>query len=270
MQFLYQALADPQIFKIPEFDSIGEYDLESVQECIFELDNTPILDDVAAIMPDFFDPYHDDILELTRPLDTFESGSDSEAWFGLNVPPEPYDSIQHNFGKPYSPGKWGRPGDYLFPYAYSTNGMLLVADIIYYVPLYVPYQMRIVEFGIWINTRDDSGEARLGIYGSERGIIGKRIYSNIISLNTTGYRSVPADIWLTEGLYFLALISNSNIVEVRVSDIDDKLLAIPHPDYNNTYKHYIENGNYTSGLPEIAGDTVIKNDNTPRIIVRLG
>lgn len=225
----------------------------------------------VAAMPDFFDPYHDDILEKAEPFDIAASATDTtlESWTGLNVRPESYGKTQYNFGRPYSPGKWGRPGDYLFPYAYSTSSVVLVADQIYYVPLYIPYQMHIVEFGVWITTIDTSGEIRLGMYDSQRGQIGKLVYDNILSANSTGYRMTPANLWVTEGLYFLALISNSSTVAVKISDLDDRLLAIPHPDDNNTYKYYIESGVYADGLPEQAGTLTIKNDDTPRIMVKL-
>lgn len=141
---------------------------------------------------------------------------------------------------------------------------------IYYVPWMIPYPVHVQEIGVFITTREDDKQARLGIFAFERGQVGELIYSNVIALNTLGYRAVAANVHLVAGSYILAYFSEATTVVIRRSTTLAAfvMLAYDNPIGTSSYTHYQEIGIWNDGFSDDP-TPAIATGVTPHIWVKL-
>jgi len=129
--------------------------------------------------------------------------------------------------------------------------------------------MYIIQLGIYIEVLDASSRAEIGIYSAEQGVVKDLIYSNLLSLNTRGYRFTPAAVALAPGLYFFAYNSESSTAELRMSRPSIMLLGHSNPDHYTPNTCYIESNTFSNGMPSSAGDISLSSARVPRILARI-
>ena len=159
---------------------------------------------------------------------------------------------------------------YSCTYTASTLTMIPEELKIYYIPWMIPYPVHIQEIGVFITTREDNKQARLGIFAFERGHVGELIYSNVIALNTLGYRAVGANVQLGAGAYILAYFSEATTAAIRRSTVLAAfvMLAYDNPIGTSSYTHYQETGIWDDGFSDDP-TPVISTGGTPHIWVKL-
>lgn len=159
---------------------------------------------------------------------------------------------------------------YICTYTAASTNFIPTELKIYYMPFMIPYPLFIRELGVYITTREDDKKARLGIFAFEQGLIGELIYSNVIALNTLGYRAVEAQVHLVAGAYMLAYFSEASTAAIRISTLlaTFAMLGYDHPSGTTTYSHYFETGVWADGFSSDP-TPVIATGSTPHIWVKV-
>lgn len=138
-----------------------------------------------------------------------------------------------------------------------------------YIPIIIPYPLYITELGITITTLEDGTFAEIGVYSAENGVVLDKLYSNVMSLNTLGYRHTPCTIALAPGLYFFAFNTDSSSATFKMSRLAHMLLGHSSVDLNSPNTCYTEAIDYSSGMPDSAGDISLSSIRVPRILARI-
>lgn len=246
-------------------DDILEYDYNEIEQSSFQEFIYPVDPGMWLLPPELIDEL---LHDWQDPIE--DEGTSSHADFGYHSEFDPIHELHHTFGSPYFPGKIGKRTQLVGTYEHTTSTIVPVTNRVYYIPFYVPYPIRIVELGVYISTRDDASEAWLGVYNFDRGVVKEKIYGNRITLNTTTYRMVGADLYLTAGLYMLAFLTESSTVELRKNNIVGSIFGQLYPDGNVVNHLYEDVGSFAEGLPDTGGETIQSDQDSPRILVRLG
>ncbi len=168
-------------------------------------------------------------------------------------------------------------GQYIGTYLQSSTGFQPIGKRVYYIPVQIPYNLRLVEFSVYITTIDDDAQAKLGIYAFERGIIGKSIYNNTIALNTLGVRAVGANIVLGAGTYMFIYqgeVTAAQVKRIIASTTDPELTILGHArdDDGNQGGYYIEDKDNFSDLLEDNPIVTLEDHtfNIPHIFAKVG
>ena len=138
-----------------------------------------------------------------------------------------------------------------------------------YIPIVIPYTVFLSELGIEITTTDPSKRAELGVYSAENGIVLAKVYSNLLSLNTFGYRMTPCALALAPGLYFLAFNTDSSSAIFVESRESHSILGHSSIDFSVPNTCYVEANTFSNGMPNSAGDISLSSIRVPRILARL-
>ena len=184
---------------------------------------------------------------------------------------EVFQDIFETNESPVGPGSLAAMGHYIGTYEKTTDTFSPVANRVYYMPLFIPFVMRIREMGIYLTVGDVTKKMRIGIYNFNRGIILEKIYDNQVGLDSQFYTRIESSVYLSPGAYCVAFVSESSGITVWKNNVVNSSLANITPDgFINLPNHFYENITYSDGLPNPAGTTILSDDDSPRIIVRLG
>lgn len=189
-------------------------------------------------------------------------------WFDHPDIPTP-DTI--NYITKYPPPYQGMQvkGSQYFTFIASSNLIVnLVADEIHYIAIPIPYDIHIDQLSINVTTLKAGGLCVLGIYSTKRAVIDNKLFnSSEIDLSSTGIKTVDANIYLSAGLYFIAIHSNTSIAAVRtlLFNFDNQYLGV------NSFGeiepiYLIQAKSYNSILPTTVGTLTQEDFNTPALI----
>ena len=181
------------------------------------------------------------------------------------------DNFQDIFFANQNPGvvgKYGKKGTFIGTYESTIDTIVPVANRVYYVPIHIPFSMRAVEIGVFLTVGDVLSKVRFGIYNFQRGIVQEKIFSNETGLDTLFYASIHSSVYLSPGAYCLAFVSESSTAIMRKNNVTRSSLGTVTAD--GTANHFYEDITYSEGLPNLAGTTILSDEDSPRIIVRLG
>ncbi len=218
-------------------------------------------------------------------VDDFEEEADTEGYntytedlYGA-LPAEinAYDDVHHTNPFPYFQGIVNLPGGYIGTYGHTQTPAAVSGNIIFYIPIYIPYPVHVTEMGIYISQEPNAYvEAVLGIYTCSRGKPLTLIYQNLIALNTLGYRATPASVYLSPGFYFLAFWAGSAVgLQCWKGDHTCDILGNETPDGTATrgVVHFQNTspGTWDGDLatPVDPDDLTASNGETVRILLRV-
>lgn len=215
-------------------------------------------------LPDEFEAYYQE--ETERFLSTQQTDPD-EVWAAMPATISIVDEIHYNFGKAYFPGMVGKRSQYLVSGDAAGVPANYIGDRIIYIPFYVPYPIKIEEIGLII-TSVSAFDVRLGIYRCEKGFPDALIYQNVIAANSLKYRPCPAIVFLSEGMYCFAILSNGTITVVRADTGFIRLANINSDDVAVRYTCLTESQAY-GDLPTV-GNASVSSIFPPLVVAKLG
>lgn len=159
---------------------------------------------------------------------------------------------------------------YIGTYNIDNGTITLVNLRAYYLPIIIPYPLIITELSVHVITAEASKIARLGIFEFERGVIEDLIYSNLISLATTGSRTVEANVSLSPGSYVLVMFSDATgTADVRKVAVDTPLLGYTIISGIIQYTHYYNDiATFATGLSDDPPVTLATGD-APHIFAKV-
>ncbi len=131
-------------------------------------------------------------------------------------------------------------GQYIGTYSIAAGALVLAEKRVYYVPISIPYPLRVTELSVYVTTTEAGKTAYLGIYSIERGVITKHIYSGLISLAVASEVILSANLTLSAGVYALVCYAESTTAAVRVVSVDTPLLPYSVATGTAQYTHYYE------------------------------
>jgi len=172
--------------------------------------------------------------------------------------------------KPFIHGRVAKRDEYIGTYSISAAVFFPVELRIYYLPIYLPYPMSITELSFNCDITDSGKNTIIGIYPLVRGVIGKLLFSNTVTLNVTGPRAITTDMHLGEGTYVLVYFSESaQVAGVKGISHDIPILGYANNTGTSQSTHFRETGVFITGLLDNPTPS-LATGNCPHIFAKVG